>query len=954
MSQELLYTSAPQGLKPGSRGFCTVVSTQGMASTLAECLESLSGYRHAFPIHGPQAHLNPVNYSHLIVSIGGRRYHVLSRVANAGQDYTGRTNKLAHHVALDVSERVPGGPAWVLADEQFCVREWDGQVRLLPQGRSPRKDSPAAVPCRTWQQLTGDAGWAGVLAQWTLEGSSPIYIVFAPGTDTLALVVEALHLLPESKRWSVTFSTYFTKLPPGIACQWRFVLDGSPEAAQVRRDSRLKVLDLCRSLGSPPPGPLIQAARTGKLPAAAASSPARGSRPEAPRPGPPRPVPQLPEVEPLDGEVELLDQAEPSHVLTAEAQRPPSLPAGKPPSLQPAHRAPKAPPPPVEPSKKTALWLLLLAVGGMALLVGVGGTLAAVYWFSSQEPGRRAAADPVVVPPPPVAERNHTPPPAEPATARPNPARNPQEQNEGSPRRQEGTPPRPIPPKPRPKASPEPGSSSKGRTPPTPPPADPKPRKPAPADPLQQLREIQQQFHARFDHKFLLPLKLPKPRSSGPVEVGYPGHWAPVRLGGSAAPAKIALKLHSFAGEGLKFRLVRGPGTESGRPNWQVEAKLGAKPWTDMAKLWIDENGELFFHWHRSGTYGKFPFCILEISATAEKGAGEPIFCSLREPELLPRPKKNARRIFIPGEKLGPPNGKGKLVGVDLRLFVPGGEKAGVGVAIHSDEPPEVLTEDSKTSPEKLEESEQSEEPEESETPLEQEESTLSLQVLKGKSYASLTPSGGVYFYLIHGSDDEIVRLSPHNALLAVRAFARRGNGGIEVEFPRTHKGEWLAYYYSRELETHAGVVLRRRIPRKKADQNEVLERLKRLKKKLETRLQLQKPDPTKKRKAKQKKAKAQQKQNNTPQDTKALKRHLKLTQLRMRLIRQLIDRKLKLDLRCYWTWESTSEEVPALNGRAVLLGYLNDAETEMPRAAKPNNPPRGERQNTGGDDERS
>jgi len=63
MTQEILYTSAPAGLKPGSRGFCTVVATEGMAKNLAQTLESLSVYRHFFPPHDPNVHLNPANYS---------------------------------------------------------------------------------------------------------------------------------------------------------------------------------------------------------------------------------------------------------------------------------------------------------------------------------------------------------------------------------------------------------------------------------------------------------------------------------------------------------------------------------------------------------------------------------------------------------------------------------------------------------------------------------------------------------------------------------------------------------------------------------------------------------------------------------------------------------------------------------------------------------------------------
>ena len=60
MTQELIYTSAPRGLKPGSHGFCTVAVTQGMPPNLAERLEALSGYRHVYPPQDPQAELNPI------------------------------------------------------------------------------------------------------------------------------------------------------------------------------------------------------------------------------------------------------------------------------------------------------------------------------------------------------------------------------------------------------------------------------------------------------------------------------------------------------------------------------------------------------------------------------------------------------------------------------------------------------------------------------------------------------------------------------------------------------------------------------------------------------------------------------------------------------------------------------------------------------------------------------
>ena len=71
-------------------------------------------------------------------------------------------------------------------------------------------------------------------------------LIFPPGTDVLPLVAESLALLPAELRWRVTFSTYFTKLPPGIACQWRCVIEGTPEAAAAQQGPPGTLLiDLC-------------------------------------------------------------------------------------------------------------------------------------------------------------------------------------------------------------------------------------------------------------------------------------------------------------------------------------------------------------------------------------------------------------------------------------------------------------------------------------------------------------------------------------------------------------------------------------------------------------------------------------------------------------------------------------------------------------------------------------
>jgi len=271
MSHELFYTSAPKGLRPGSRGFCTVASTEGLPAHLAEQIESLSAYRPIFPPLDARAKLNPIVYSHLRITGGSKTYHVLSRIGPAGLDYSQRSNKFAHHVILEPGELPAGGPAWLLAQPGFLEDQWDGEVRYLAAGRIPPKGDTAPSVCRHWRDLTGDAGWAGVLADaFEKDPLRPIYLIFSPGTDVLPLVVESLMLLPPPKRWLVTFSTYFTNLPQGIPCLWRFVAKGSPEAANASRLPGALVINLCDPLGKPVDSDLVEQARTGRIPAKSA------------------------------------------------------------------------------------------------------------------------------------------------------------------------------------------------------------------------------------------------------------------------------------------------------------------------------------------------------------------------------------------------------------------------------------------------------------------------------------------------------------------------------------------------------------------------------------------------------------------------------------------------------------------------------------------------------------
>lgn len=261
MIQELVFTSAPHGLKPGTSGFCTVASTSGMASNLARLLESLSGYRHIFPATSVDADKNPVAISHLIATVGGKSFSIVSRIAHAGLDYSNRSNKIAHHLVLPHPVRLSGGPAVLLENDDLFFRTWDESPRILPPRSIEGRPVPPA-PCTTWKEVTGHAGWGGAPIQAWME-QKPVYLVIRPETPVRALLLESLNLLPDPIRWNVAFSSSLTPLPPGIKCHWRCVLAGSPEERDVRRNPSNLLVDLTRPL-PPPTNRYVQEAEQGR------------------------------------------------------------------------------------------------------------------------------------------------------------------------------------------------------------------------------------------------------------------------------------------------------------------------------------------------------------------------------------------------------------------------------------------------------------------------------------------------------------------------------------------------------------------------------------------------------------------------------------------------------------------------------------------------------------------
>jgi uncharacterized coiled-coil DUF342 family protein len=274
MSLELIYTSVPQGINPNSRGFCTAAATSGMSRPVIMRLEALSGYEFRYSISDDRVAENPVNFAHTQINTGTATRSVLSRVAYCGTDYSNRINKIAHHFLLDPGEQLLQGPAWMILQmrDQIFYERWTKEAQYL-EGRNltdllSNNEQPAECTCKHWAKITGDAGWAGVLAKAFKDNKRvPAFVVFDSSLaqdDMLQLFRESLQVLPPQERWAVGFATYYTALPAGCQYHWRGIFSGSPASQEIMRFSGAKVIDLTKPLSQAPDNEYTEAARNGK------------------------------------------------------------------------------------------------------------------------------------------------------------------------------------------------------------------------------------------------------------------------------------------------------------------------------------------------------------------------------------------------------------------------------------------------------------------------------------------------------------------------------------------------------------------------------------------------------------------------------------------------------------------------------------------------------------------
>jgi len=261
MPRELIYTAADEGID-GLRGcLCYAGASNDALSNklLLQNLLAINNYQELYKAGNPKAHSNPIGFSHYRFNAGARDCSVISRIGPAPL-YANRTNFIAHHVILEDMDKAKAGPAWAINNFKFRDH-WSPQIGRIDTQRLAIGSLEPRI-CNYWKSIVGDAGWAGWLAERALSGK-PITVLYPTGLDPLALIQEAIALLPEYQRWNITFSTYYTLGGRGPNCTLRFIpLDADSLAAPFSdKTFHDGVLNLARSLGSAPAGALVNLAR---------------------------------------------------------------------------------------------------------------------------------------------------------------------------------------------------------------------------------------------------------------------------------------------------------------------------------------------------------------------------------------------------------------------------------------------------------------------------------------------------------------------------------------------------------------------------------------------------------------------------------------------------------------------------------------------------------------------
>ncbi|OYW74544.1 MAG: hypothetical protein B7Z37_17335 [Verrucomicrobia bacterium 12-59-8] len=279
MAWQLIYTSAPRLLEAGRTGFGTVARHRAVSGMLSALVERFSQFAR-LPGHDPRR----IVHAYRILNVGSSTFHVLSCLQDAGSDYTGRTNHIAHHLIAEAREiRALSAAGMTPADVLLAMSwrsSWSEGPRYLDPAEEVDLSSFTAPAAQAWAAVTGNPATAGIL--WCREAQRGCYLITPSGISALELFRESL-LVEPSHAWQTRFTTCLEPNDDVADFRWVALSSSSPMRGQVETSNRL-VLDLTRpdTLPEPPPPEIAHPAVAPVSPAApepAYSTPAQVHEP---------------------------------------------------------------------------------------------------------------------------------------------------------------------------------------------------------------------------------------------------------------------------------------------------------------------------------------------------------------------------------------------------------------------------------------------------------------------------------------------------------------------------------------------------------------------------------------------------------------------------------------------------------------------------------------------------
>jgi hypothetical protein len=284
MAWQLIYSSAPRLLDAGLTGFGTVARHRAIPPLVVKAIERISQFARL-----PGYPVDRIIFCHRTLTVGGARFHVLSRLRDAGSDYSGRTNHIAHHLVVSAQEaaQLPPGsatPADILLQMAWLDRwdagpEWLHDDSLVPLQRFVRADSTD----RAWEALSGNPSNCWLLVNGRTARSA--CLIHPTGTDPLPLIAASQHAQPTTDAWQSAFTTALQPTDEAQEFRWISIAADSPLRGPMESSGR-PLLDLTNPASLPPPElPPAPAAPSAAVPSQpATSAPLPGNRYTPPPP----------------------------------------------------------------------------------------------------------------------------------------------------------------------------------------------------------------------------------------------------------------------------------------------------------------------------------------------------------------------------------------------------------------------------------------------------------------------------------------------------------------------------------------------------------------------------------------------------------------------------------------------------------------------------------------------